>query len=121
MIKKYGLNAQVFDPVDYGKLVELYKQADVVVFPSLWPEPFGRIPMEAGALGVPVIASDIGAIPEIVPDKKLLFKAGDAADLRRALDYALKKKPQFTSFIEEHYSEGVVIGKLLSVYERVTA
>jgi glycosyltransferase involved in cell wall biosynthesis len=119
IIQKYNLNAQIFDPIDYGKLVELYQRADVVVFPSLWPEPFGRIPMEAGALGVPVIASNIGAIPEIVPDKKLLFRAGDPADLRRALEYALKKKPKFKKFIEQNYSEQRVIVRLLSVYGRV--
>lgn len=119
MIKKYELNAQIFDPVDYSRLIGLYQKADVVVFPSLWPEPFGRIAMEAGALGVPVIASNVGAIPEIVPDSGLLFKAGDAVDLRRALDYALKERSKFTEFIKKNYSENHVIGKLLSVYEDV--
>lgn len=48
------------------KLSEEYMNADVVVFPSLWDEPFGRIIIEANKYGVPVVASRHGGIPEII-------------------------------------------------------
>ena len=38
-----------------------YRLADVVVQPSLVPEGFGRVAVEAQAMGVPVVASDTGA------------------------------------------------------------
>jgi glycosyltransferase involved in cell wall biosynthesis len=45
----------------------MYK-AKAVVMPSIWPEPFGRIPVEANRLGVPAIVSNRGALPEIIED-----------------------------------------------------
>lgn len=46
-----------------------YALASLVVVPSLVPEGFGRVPVEAQAMGVPVIASDLGATREtVVPD-----------------------------------------------------
>ena len=43
-----------------------YMLADLVVFPSLWDEPFGRIIIEANCYGTAVLASDKGGIPEIM-------------------------------------------------------
>lgn len=66
-----------------------YPEIDVLVVPSLWGEPFGRVCIEAFAHGVAVIAARSGALPEIVEDDKsgLTFAAGDdealAACLRR--------------------------------------
>lgn len=41
---------------------DLYREASVVIVPSLWPEPFGLTGLEAGAFGVPAIAFDVGGI-----------------------------------------------------------
>jgi glycosyltransferase involved in cell wall biosynthesis len=51
------------------------KAARFLVFPSRWYEPFGMVLLEAAACGVPAIASCIGAIPELVADRRtgLLF------------------------------------------------
>jgi len=40
------------------------RNASVVAVPSVWPEPFGLVGLEAGALGVPAIAVDVGGITE---------------------------------------------------------
>lgn len=45
-----------------------YATADVVVMPSSWDEPFGRIVIEAGAAGKPIIATNVGGVPEILGD-----------------------------------------------------
>jgi len=45
---------------------ELFARVDLLLVPSLWHEPFGRIIIEAYAHGVPVIAADRGGITEIV-------------------------------------------------------
>jgi glycosyltransferase involved in cell wall biosynthesis len=41
---------------------------DVVVMPSLWPEPFGLVGLEANRRGVPVVAFATGGIPEWLQD-----------------------------------------------------
>jgi glycosyltransferase involved in cell wall biosynthesis len=49
-------------------LSEVFKAAHGVLMPSVWQEAFGRVPLEAMAVGVPVITSDRGALPETVGD-----------------------------------------------------
>jgi glycosyltransferase involved in cell wall biosynthesis len=69
-------------------LVPYYRAADVVVTPSTWPEPFGRVVIEAMACGAPVIASDIGGIPEILSGElsEFLVTPGDPEALVRRLE-----------------------------------
>ena len=47
----------------------LYSAVDVVVFPSIWEEPFGLVMLEAMASGTCLIASNVGGIPEVVVDQ----------------------------------------------------
>lgn len=65
----------------------VYEASDVVVVPSIEPEPFGLVAAEAMAAGLPVIASRIGALPEIVDDHRtgLLVDPGDAGSLLEAM------------------------------------
>ncbi len=57
---------------------------DVLVVPSLWHEPFGLVLCEAIRAGVPVVASAVGGIPEVIQHGQcgLLFDRGDGAALR---------------------------------------
>ena len=68
-------------------LAARYRQADAVVFPSEWPEPFGLVPLEAMACGAPVVATGTGGSGEFLADGDncLLFPAGDAGALADAV------------------------------------
>jgi glycosyltransferase involved in cell wall biosynthesis len=48
--------------------IEALRRSLFTVAPSLWPEPFGLVALEASAAGKPVIASDIGGLRDIVVD-----------------------------------------------------
>jgi glycosyltransferase involved in cell wall biosynthesis len=69
---------------------ELMQGARFLVFPSLWYEPFGMTIVEAYACGLPVVASQIGSMAEIVRDRAtgLHFEPGNAADLAAKIEWA---------------------------------
>jgi len=78
-------------------LPALYERHDAVVFPVVWEEPWGLVPLEAMALGRPVTASGRGGSGEYLRDGEncLLHDPGDAASLaatvrRLAEDEALR-------------------------------
>jgi glycogen(starch) synthase len=89
-------------PVERAKLVRAYAAADAVLFPVMWEEPWGLVPLEAMAVGRPVIATGRGGSGEYLVDGRncLLFdpdrdglrglaaavnRLADDPDLRRRL------------------------------------
>ena len=66
----------------------VFQEMDVLVVPSTWYENTPFVVLEAFAAGVPVLASDLGGLSEIVVEgvNGMLFPAGDAAGLRSAIE-----------------------------------
>lgn len=65
--KTKGTDAvKLFGKVRQDVLFEGYRKADVMIVPSVWEEPFGRIVIEAAQYALPVIGSNRGGIPETV-------------------------------------------------------
>lgn len=50
-----------------------FDQGRILLFPSMWPEPFGRIPVEAGQRFIPTIGSNRGGVPESVGEGGVLL------------------------------------------------
>jgi len=74
-------------PLPHEKIPDALASIDVLVVPSIWPENSPLVIQEAFLAGVPVVASRIGGIPEVVRDgvNGLLFEPGDWNSLRDAL------------------------------------
>ena len=66
----------------------LYREASMLVLPSL-DEGFGIPALEAMTMGVPVVASDRGAIPEVVGDAGILVDPEDVVALAAAIERVL--------------------------------
>jgi glycosyltransferase involved in cell wall biosynthesis len=73
----------------YASLPSALNALDVLILPSRttphWKEQFGRVLIEAGACGVPVIGSDSGAIPEVIGEAGLIFPEGRVTALVEAI------------------------------------
>ena len=67
----------------FEEVLARIRGAKMLIMPSIWYETFGRTMIEAFAVGVPVIASDIGAMKEIVVDgcNGLHFEVGNVSSL----------------------------------------
>ena len=73
---------------------DLFRRVQLVVFPSVWAEPFGLVVAEAMAAGVPFVISDAGALPEVAgPDHPWVARRGDAEDLARVIERAFTATP----------------------------
>ena len=69
-------------------LNSVLRDADIFVHPAVWQEAFGLVIAEAMATGCPVVASQIGAVPELVVDgvTGLLVPPGDSDAIAGALE-----------------------------------
>ncbi|HEX7278700.1 MAG TPA: glycosyltransferase [Solirubrobacterales bacterium] len=74
-------------PLDVEGLKRFYAGLHALVVPSVWEEPAGLVLVEGALAGVPLVASRVGGIPEIVrdPEEALLCPPGDPAALAAAL------------------------------------
>ena len=97
---EFGDSYLGFQPL--GSILMSMRHAAYLLLPSIWYENFPRTIVEAFACGLPVIASRIGALADIVVDGKtgLLFEAGNAEDLAKKIAWA-----------EAHPTEMIKMGK----------
>lgn len=108
----------------------LLERAAYLVLPSLWFEAFPRTIVEAYASGVPVIASRLGSLPELVEEGRtgLLFTPGDAADLADKLRWAEAHPAEMRAMgqrarqvYEERYSPKRNVAMLCAIYRDAMA
>ncbi len=105
-------------------------RATALVVPSIWYENFPRTIVEAFAFSLPVIASRIGALAELVRDGEtgLLFEPGNARDLADKMAWALAHPDKMVAMgcnareqYEIEYSAEVNYHRLMEIYSEVLA
>ncbi len=99
---------------------------DVLVFPTLLPEGFGRATVEGMACGVPVIASNIGAIPEIIEDgiTGYLVAPGAVDTLAQKIRQVLTTDStalvaRATRAVADRFSPHVQVAAMLTIYRKL--
>lgn len=105
LIRKYKLSSKVrlLGYVDDDYKWALMSIFDVFVFPTRWKlEGFGIVSLEAMMMGVPLIASDFGPVPEVVENAGLLIKP-TSKDLYEALLKLIKSKKLRDGLIKKGY------------------
>ncbi len=123
----YGLEQQCIFTGLRHDMPELYALMDVFVLPS-HREGFPRAPMEASAMGVPSVVTDIRGCREAVTHQRngLLVPLGDVPALASALITLLTDRQQARQMgaegrrmAEERFDERLVFGRVLAEYERL--
>jgi glycosyltransferase involved in cell wall biosynthesis len=97
------------------------------IVPSMWPEPFGIVIIEAMSSGRPVIASRVGGIPDIIRDGEvgLLVSPGDPVELRQAIERVLsdpvlrEKMGREAKQQAAAYQADAVVGYIEKIYARL--
>ena len=92
LVERYNLNKKV-KFINHCKEMPLaYSLADAVVSASIEPEAFGRVAVEAQAMGKPIIASNIGGSKETILNKKtgFLYKFDDPRELAKSLNTVIQ-------------------------------
>ena len=110
-------------------VMEAWRRSSIALVPSIWPEPFGIVVIEAMAGATPVIASRIGGIPEIVVDGEsgMLVPPGDPVALRMAMECLLKDanlRQRMGRAAKQRASEfeaGAVVPQIEAIYQQVMA
>jgi len=103
LIRQLGISNYVEFLGRCSDIPDLLANVDVVVLPSIVPEAFGRVIIEAQAVGVPVIASNIGGISEVIDDKEtgFLVPAKDVDALSEAMLKLRQDKQQIISVVQK--------------------
>ncbi len=127
-IARYGLSDRVemLGYRDASQVIETLRTARVVILPSQWYETFGRVAIEAFACAVPVIASGMGAIAEVVTDGRtgLHFVPGDPDDLAAKVTWAWSHRDEVAVMgrqarqeFEARFTAERNLAMLLKIYE----
>lgn len=126
LIESLGLNGRVLlhgIEKDIRALAGIYKGASLVVFPS-FHESFGMVSVEAMAAGVPLVASNATAIPEICGDAALYFDPHSPEDMANKIEAVLYDKIIRQEIIAKGYQQvkkyswEVSAQKLLTIMEQ---
>jgi glycosyltransferase involved in cell wall biosynthesis len=89
-------NVHVFHNVPHNQVMAAWRRAEVGIIPSTYPEPFGQVAIEAMATGIPVVASDVGGLAEVVGKYPggTLVPAGSPTALAEGIGLALNDPRQ---------------------------
>ncbi len=120
-------NVDFIGHIEGQKLIELIHNSAFIIVPSVLFENNPLTVIEAYSQGKPVIASNVGGLPEIVPDGKtgFLFEMGNAGALSEAIIKANKLSndeyelfsQNARNFAEEKFNEDVHYKKLMEIYQ----
>jgi len=113
--------------IDNQKIFHFLSKFDIMVMPSL-QESFGVAVLEASAVGLPVIAGDVGGVPEVLMSEKtgILVPPGDVEALSRAIirlaeNADLRKRMGLAGrkFVDENYRWDKCLDMMADMYERI--
>lgn len=122
-------NVRVLDKWPHGAVMQAWKKSLFGLAPSVWPEPFGIVVLEAMSAGRAVIASRIGGLADAIVDQEtgLLVPPGDVDALHAALARLLRDADLRTEMGQAgkrraaEFQASVIVPRIEQVYEKLLA
>ena len=106
--------------VTHGEKVELLQNARATLFPIEWEEPFGLVMIESMACGTPVIATNRGAVPEVIEHGRSGIIVDDYRDMAAALEEADTLDPhELVRYAQERFSPERMVADYLRAFRTV--
>ncbi len=109
--------------VGHDALVELYGGAYATLYPITWHEPFGLVMAESMACGTPVVAYNIGSIPEVIRDGLTGYVIDMSAGIDGLADAVTRvdsiDRKQCRTYAEERFSASRMVTDYEAVYQKV--
>lgn len=127
-VHQFGLESCVKILPPTRDVAGLLAESDLLVLSSLIPEPFGRVIIEAGAVGTPVAATWLGGVPDIIDPNEngLLFPPNNIPAMAEAMYELLTDREKAKTFavklrkkVEEKFNLEQMVRKTLEVYQAV--
>ena len=107
---------------EWDELKGILQKARFMVIPSEWYENNPLSVIESLSLGTPVLAANIGGIPELINENNgMLFEAGNVEDLREKIEQMFTRTFNYTDICKmarEQYSAANYYNKLIEIYEQ---
>jgi glycosyltransferase involved in cell wall biosynthesis len=103
--------------VSHGRKVELLQDARATLFPIDWEEPFGLVMIESMACGTPVIATNRGAVPEVIDHGRSGIVVESYREMAAALEAADALDPlECRRYVEERFSPERMVDDYVRAY-----
>lgn len=115
-----GKGVSYIGEVDHRTKLALLAEADCLLNPIAWPEPFGMVMIEALACGTPVLTTRFGAAPEIVDDGIVGFVRADWAGLVQAMRRIDEiDRTDCRRHVEARFSVQRMVDEHVDLYDRI--
>jgi len=124
--KEFNIDTEFFGYLPNNELLSIMKGADVLVIPSLWNEPLGRVHLEGIGVGAKIITRPTGGTPDIIQDNYngLLYNTVD--ELVEKIDLLLTNKELASKIsanalktAREKFDEKVLTPKFEAFYKKL--
>jgi glycosyltransferase involved in cell wall biosynthesis len=115
-----GKQIQFLGEINHAEKTELLGKAAITLFPITWQEPFGLVMIESMATGTPVIAMNLGSVPEVIGQGVTGFVCQSYDEMAAMIPKALElNRHDCRRYVESKFSVTQMVDGYEAVYEKL--